>query len=33
MEDSTGGLLERSWGNFDGITQRWFAQSGHFNEP
>ena len=31
-EDWTGGLLEHSWGNFDGITQHWYAQSGrHFN--
>jgi alpha-N-arabinofuranosidase len=26
--DWTGGLLEHSWGNFDGITQHWYAQSG-----
>ena len=31
-EDWTGGLLEHSWGNFDGITQHWYAQSArHFN--
>jgi alpha-N-arabinofuranosidase len=31
-EDWTGGLLEHSWGNFDGITQHWYAQSGrHFD--
>ena len=31
-EDWTGGLLEHSWGNFSGITQHWYAQSGrHFN--
>jgi alpha-N-arabinofuranosidase len=31
-EDWTGGLLEHSWGNFDGITQHWYARSGqHFN--
>lgn len=30
--DWTGGLLEQSWGNFDGITQHWYAQSGrHFD--
>ena len=30
--DWTGGLLEHSWGNFDGITQHWYAQSGrHFD--
>ncbi len=27
-EDWTGGLLEHSWGNFDGITQHWYARSG-----
>jgi alpha-N-arabinofuranosidase len=27
-QDWTGGLLEHSWGNFDGITQHWYAQSG-----
>ena len=31
-EDWTGGLLEHCWGNFDGITQHWYAQSGrHFD--
>ena len=31
-EDWTGGLLEHSWGNFDGITQHWYAQGGrHFD--
>jgi alpha-N-arabinofuranosidase len=31
-EDWTGGLLEHSWGNFDGITQHWYAQPGrHFD--
>lgn len=31
-QDWTGGLLEHSWGNFDGITQHWYARSGrHFN--
>src|SRR5580700_5353519 len=31
-EDWTGGLLEHSWGNFDGITQHWYAPSGrHFD--
>ena len=31
-EDWTGGLLEHCWGNFAGITQHWYAQSGrHFN--
>jgi alpha-N-arabinofuranosidase len=31
-EDWTGGLLEHCWGNFSGITQHWYAQSGrHFN--
>ena len=31
-EDWTGGLLDHSWGNFDGITQHWYARSGrHFN--
>ena len=31
-EDWTGGLLEHSWGNFDGITQHWYARSGrHFD--
>jgi len=30
--DWTGGLLEHSWGNFDGVTQHWYAQSGrHFD--
>jgi alpha-L-arabinofuranosidase len=30
--DWTGGLLEHSWGNFDGITQHWYARSGrHFD--
>lgn len=30
--DWTGGLLQDSWGNFSGITQHWYAQSGrHFN--
>jgi alpha-N-arabinofuranosidase len=30
--DWTGGLLEHCWGNFDGITQHWYAQSGrHFD--
>jgi len=30
--DWTGGLLEHSWGNFAGITQHWYAQSGrHFD--
>ncbi len=30
--DWTGGLLEHSWGNFEGITQHWYAQSGrHFD--
>jgi alpha-N-arabinofuranosidase len=30
--DWTGGLLEHNWGNFDGITQHWYAQSGrHFD--
>jgi len=27
-EDWTGGLLQHSWGNFDGMTQHWYAQSG-----
>ena len=27
-EDWTGGLLEHCWGNFSGITQHWYAQSG-----
>ena len=27
-EDWTGGILEHSWGNFDGITQHWYARSG-----
>lgn len=27
-QDWTGGLLEHSWGNFDGITQHWYARSG-----
>jgi alpha-N-arabinofuranosidase len=27
-EDWTGGLLAHSWGNFDGITEHWYAQSG-----
>lgn len=27
-QDWTGGLLEHSWGNFSGITQHWYAQSG-----
>lgn len=27
-EDWTGGLLEHSWGNFDGITQHWYARPG-----
>lgn len=27
-EDWTGGLIEHSWGNFAGITQHWYAQSG-----
>ena len=31
-EDWTGGLLEHSWGNFEGITQHWYARSGrHFD--
>jgi alpha-N-arabinofuranosidase len=31
-EDWTGGLLEHSWGNFDGITQHWYAQGDrHFD--
>jgi alpha-N-arabinofuranosidase len=31
-QDWTGGLLEHSWGNFDGITQHWYARSGrHFD--
>lgn len=31
-QDWTGGLLEHSWGNFSGITQHWYAQSGrHFD--
>lgn len=31
-EDWTGGLLEHCWGNFSGITQHWYAQSGrHFD--
>ncbi len=31
-EDWTGGFLEHSWGNFDGITQHWYARSGrHFD--
>ena len=31
-EDWTGGLLEHSWGNFDGITQHWYARPGrHFD--
>ena len=31
-EDWTGGILEHSWGNFDGITQHWYARPGrHFN--
>ena len=31
-EDWTGGLLEHSWGTFDGITQHWYARSGrHFD--
>ena len=31
-EDWTGGLLEHCWGNFDGITQHWYARSGrHFD--
>ncbi len=31
-EDWTGGLLEYCWGNFDGITQHWYAQpSRHFD--
>ena len=30
--DWTGGLLADSWGNFDGITQHWYAQGGrHFD--
>jgi len=30
--DWTGGLLEHCWGNFDGITQHWYARPGrHFN--
>ncbi len=27
-QDWTGGLLEHSWGTFDGITQHWYARSG-----
>jgi len=27
-EDWTGGEIEHCWGNFDGITQHWYAQSG-----
>jgi alpha-L-arabinofuranosidase len=27
-QDWTGGLIEHSWGNFSGITQHWYAQSG-----
>ncbi len=27
-EDWTGGLLEHCWGNFDGITEHWYAQPG-----
>ncbi len=27
-QDWTGGLLEHSWGNFSGVTQHWYAQSG-----
>lgn len=27
-EDWTGGLIEHSWGNFSGVTQHWYAQSG-----
>ena len=31
-QDWTGGLLEHSWGNFDGITQHWYARPGrHFD--
>jgi alpha-L-arabinofuranosidase len=31
-QDWTGGLLEHSFGNFDGITQHWYARSGrHFD--
>lgn len=31
-EDWTGGLLANCWGNFSGITQHWYAQSGrHFD--
>ena len=31
-QDWTGGLVEHSWGNFDGITQHWYARSGrHFD--
>ncbi|MGA8043912.1 MAG: alpha-N-arabinofuranosidase, partial [Terracidiphilus sp.] len=31
-EDWTGGFLAHSWGNFDGITEHWYAQPGrHFN--
>lgn len=30
--DWTGGLLKNCWGNFDGITQHWYAQPGrHFD--
>jgi alpha-L-arabinofuranosidase len=27
-QDWTGGLIEHSWGDFSGITQHWYAQSG-----
>lgn len=31
-QDWTGGVLEHTWGNFDGITQHWYARSGrHFD--
>jgi len=31
-EDWTGGLLAHCWGNFDGITEHWYAQPGrHFD--
>ncbi len=31
--DWTGGLLAHSWGNFDGITQHWYAQPGRRFDP
>lgn len=31
-QDWTGGLIAKSWGNFDGITEHWYAQPGrHFD--